>query len=407
LIHGVSMPKESPFPIARLKRGREESLLRRHPWVFSGALDSVSDEPTSGATVLVRSADGRPLGYGAWSPHSQIRVRMWTFGEAPAPDSALIRERVRHAAALRSILLDPAVTDAYRVVFSEADGLPGLIVDRYADWLVCQFLSAGVEHWRDVIIDALRAEYPGSKLYERSDDESRGKEGLEMRSGDLGDGIPGSRILVRENGMPLFVDVLGGHKTGLYLDQRDNRALLRHFAAGKDVLNCFSYTGGFAVAALHGGATSVLDCDASADALALAGENAAMCPNTSGSYSQEQGDVFTVLRSYRDARKSFDAIVLDPPKFAHSAAAVNKAARGYKDINLLAFKLLRPGGLLFTFSCSGHIVPPLFRKIVADAAVDAGVEAVVLREMTQSADHPAALAVPESLYLKGLLCRIV
>jgi 23S rRNA (cytosine1962-C5)-methyltransferase len=399
------MPAESPYAIVILKRGREESLLRRHPWVFSGAVASVAGEPGAGATVLVRSADGRPLGFGAWSPVSQIRVRMWSFGDGPAPDPGLIRDRLRNAAALRALVIDTSATDAYRVVFSEADGLPGLIVDRYADWLVCQFLSTGVELWREVIIDALRAEFPGCKLYERSDDESRGKEGMEARSGDLGDGIPERSIAVRENGLRLFVDVLAGHKTGLYLDQRDNRALLREFAAGRDVLNCFSYTGGFAVAALAGGASSVLDCEASADVLALARENTGLSQPCSGVYAQEQGDVFTLLRSFRDARRSYDIVVLDPPKFAQSAAAVNKAARGYKDINLLAFKLLRPGGLLFTFSCSGHIVPPLFRKIVADAAVDAGVDAVVLREMTQSADHPAALGVPESLYLKGLLCR--
>ncbi|MCZ7556262.1 MAG: class I SAM-dependent methyltransferase [Bacteroidia bacterium] len=399
------MSNKNSFPIVTLKRGREESLLRRHPWVFSGAVASVSGEVTAGATVLVRSAEGLQLGFGAWSPVSQIRIRMWGYGDSPAPDAALFRDRLRNAAALRSLVIDASVTDAYRVVFSEADGLPGLIVDRYADWLVCQFLSAGVEHWREAILDALREEFPGLRLYERSDEESRGKEGMEPRSGDLGDGQPDSAILIKENGMRLFVDVVTGHKTGLYLDQRDNRATLREFAAGKDVLNCFSYTGGFAVAALTGGAASVLDCDASADALALARENTAMCLHASAAYFQEQGDVFSVLRSFRDARKTYDIIVLDPPKFAHTAAAVNKAARGYKDINLLAFKLLRPGGLLFTFSCSGHIVPPLFRKIVADAAVDAGVDAVVLREMTQSGDHPAALSVPESLYLKGLLCK--
>lgn len=399
------MPTTERYPRIILKRGRDESLQRRHPWVFSGAVASIAGEPASGATVEVRSADGKVLGLGAWSPHSQIRVRMWTFGESPVFDASMLRTRIRDAAALRRTFISEDHTTAYRLVYSESDGIPGLIVDRYADWLVCQFLSAGAEYWRNDILKALREELPGLKLFERSDDETRGKEGLDPRSGDVGDGVPDTAVLVCENDMQLFVDLQHGHKTGLYLDQRDNRAMLREIAAGKDVLNCFSYTGGFAIAALAGGALSVVDCDSSADVLELAGRNVALMGETEGSYVQEQGDVFKILRTYRDARKSFDIIVLDPPKFASSAASVDKAARGYKDINLLAFKLLRPGGLLFTFSCSGHIVPALFRKIVADAAVDAGIDAVVLKEMTQSPDHPTALSVPESLYLKGLLCR--
>ncbi len=399
------MPTTDRYPRIILKRGRDESLQRRHPWVFSGAVASITGEPASGATVEVRSADGKVLGLGAWSPHSQIRVRMWTFGESPVFDASMLRTRIGDAAALRRTFINEAQTTAYRLVYSESDGIPGLIVDRYADWLVCQFLSAGAEYWRNDILKALRDELPGLKLFERSDDETRSKEGLDPRSGDVGDGVPDTVVLVLENDLQLYVDLQHGHKTGLYLDQRDNRAMLREIAAGKDFLNCFSYTGGFAVAALAGGAASVVDCDSSADVLELAGRNVALMGETGGNYAQEQGDVFKILRTYRDARKAFDVIVLDPPKFASSAASVDKAARGYKDINLLAFKLLRPGGLLFTFSCSGHIVQPLFRKIVADAAVDAGIDAVVLREMTQSPDHPTALSVPESLYLKGLLCR--
>ena len=394
------------YPRIILKRGREDSLRRRHPWVFSGAVQTAAGEPASGATVEVRSADGAVLGLGAWSPHSQNRVRMWSFGEGQDIDTAMFRERIRAAIALRRTSVIDQYTSAYRLVFSESDGLPGLIVDRYADWLVCQFLSAGTEFWRESILKELRDALPGLKLLERSDEDIRRKEGLESRSADLGDGLPEKEVLILENEIPLLVDLIHGHKTGLYLDQRDNRALLQEIAHGKDILNCFSYTGGFAAAALKGGAASVLDIESSTSALELARRNIAMQDEGRGAYFQEEGDVFKLLRSFRDARRNFDVIVLDPPKFATSGAAVDRAARGYKDINLLAFKLLRPGGLLLTFSCSGHIPPPLFRKIVADAAVDAGVDAVVLREMTQASDHPAALSVPESLYLKGLLCRI-
>ncbi len=391
---------------AILKKGREDSLLRRHPWVFSGAIDRVTETPEPGATVIVRASDGRFLGSGAWSPESQLRVRIWSFRQEESIDPDFFRQRIARAAELRDDFGFLPETNAYRLISSEADGLPGLVVDRYADHLVCQFHGAGVEFWRVHILNALRERFTACRVLDRSDGDVRKREGLPDVGMDVADGIPDAPVEVCEHGMPMLADIVHGHKTGMYLDQRENRALLGSLAEDADILNCFSYTGGFACAALHGGARSVLDCDLSGDALALAQRNVRMQSCDEERYKQQQGDVFLLLRSFRDAARSFDIIVLDPPKFAWSASTVTKAARGYKDINLLAFKLLRPGGMLLTFSCSGHITTPLFRKIVADAAVDARVDATVLRELTQAADHPIALHVPESLYLKGLLLRL-
>jgi 23S rRNA (cytosine1962-C5)-methyltransferase len=390
-----------------LKSGREESLLRHHPWVFSGAVARTdglpADEAASGCTVRIVSHDGRALGVAAWSPESQIRVRVWSFAADTAIDPAFFRARLRRAIAYRAALLASGVTDAVRLVGAEADGLPGVIVDRYADTLVCQFLSAGAERWRDVLLDLLAESLPGCTIHERSDGEARTREGLAPRCSVAPD-TP--LVEMHEHGIRYLVDIMSGHKTGFYLDQRDNRAIVRDCARGRSVLNCFSYTGGFGLAALAGAAAEVTNVDSSADALALAHRNAALNGMDDARFVTMEGDVFHLLRRFRDEGRSFDLIVLDPPKFAASASQVERAARGYKDINLLAFKLLRPDGLLSTFSCSGHMTAPLFQKIVADAALDAGREAVIERHLQQAADHPVALAVPESLYLKGLLCRV-
>jgi 23S rRNA (cytosine1962-C5)-methyltransferase len=345
--------------------------------------------------------DGRELGIGAWSPSSQIRVRLWSADPEESIDEAFFSHRVTAALSLRQRLFEGADTDAMRLVSSEADGLPGCIVDRYGDMLVCQFLSAGVEAHREIILGALREHFPGIAIYERSDGDARSKEGLVPRIGwTEGPQVP-LPVTMTEEGLRFRVDPVAGHKTGFYLDQRDNRVLLGQMAADADVLNCFSYTGGFGVHALAGGASRVTDVDVSADALRLAVENVAENGLDDGRYEQEAADVFTYLRLCRDSRRAFDIIVLDPPKFAASTSQVDKAARGYKDINLLAMKLLRPGGLLFTFSCSGHIPPPLFQKILADAAIDAGRDGSLLVPMMQAPDHPVALHIPESWYLKG------
>lgn len=394
------------LPEITLKSGRDESVLRRHPWIFSGAVQRVAGDPASGGTVLVRDAGGKPLGFAAWSPDSQIRARMWHFEPGLPVDEQFFRMRIDAALRLRAPLLADAGTDAMRLLASEADGVPGAIVDRYGDVLVFQFLSAGAELWRDTILRIFGERFPSAVLYERSDGDSREKEGLPVRIGFIGNQEPEFPCIACERGLRFAVRPDTGHKTGFYLDQRDNRVLLGEMVAGLDVLNCFSYTGGFAVHALAGGARSVTDVDVSADALALARRNVELNGFESSAYAQEEADVFHFLRRCRDEARSYDVIVLDPPKFAASKSQVDRAARGYKDINLLAMKLLRPGGLLFTFSCSGHMPLPLFQKIVADAAVDAHRDARVLRVMTQAADHPISLAIPESWYLKGLVCRI-
>jgi 23S rRNA (cytosine1962-C5)-methyltransferase len=396
-----------------LKPGREKSILRRHPWVFSGAIDRLEGGPVAlGHTVAVQSAEGQSLGWGAYSPHSQIAVRLWTFDAAVDLTPAFFVERLRAALAARAELHARPDLDAYRLVNAESDGLPGLVVDRYGQYLALQSLSAGVEYWKPHIVAALldvavESIGPVLGIYERSDADVRVKEGLEPIVGGLVGKPPPDQIAILENGCRFLVQPALGHKTGFYLDQRDNRALLAQFSAGAEVLNAFAYTGAFAVYALRGGATHVTNVDTSADALTLAKANLIANGLAVDSADQVTGDVFRVLRAYRDARRQFDMIILDPPKFADSRSQIESAARGYKDINLLAFKLLRPGGVLFTFSCSGLVSRDLFQKIVASAAIDAGRHVQALRWLSQSPDHPVALTFPEGEYLKGLVCRVV
>jgi 23S rRNA (cytosine1962-C5)-methyltransferase len=385
-----------------LKRGREKSVLQRHPWIFSGAIGRVDGNPSSGETVSICAADGKPLALAAWSPESQIAARIWSFNPSETIDADFFRAKLQNAFAARPRINSNAV----RLVASESDGLPGLIVDRYADWLVCQFLSAGSEHWKNTIVELLQELFPGLSIYERSDVSVREKEGLPLRCGVLAGSEPPDQVEITENGMRLLVDIKAGHKTGYYLDQRDSRLAVRDWAEGRDVLNCFSYTGGFGVSALLGGAKHVLQMDSSEPALDIAKKNADLNGLDPEKSEYICGDVFKELRRFRDSRRDFDLIILDPPKFVESRGQLEKGARGYKDINLLAFKLLRPGGLLFTFSCSGHMEMPLFQKIVADAALDAGRSAQILSVLHQAPDHPVALNFPEGAYLKGLLCRV-
>jgi 23S rRNA (cytosine1962-C5)-methyltransferase len=384
-----------------LKKSREKSVLQRHPWIFSGAIERVEGSPQSGETVTVCSFDRKPLALAAWSPESQIAARVWNFNPETIIDAAFFRTKLQNAISSRSNIN----SNALRLVAAESDGLPGLIIDRYADWIVCQFLSAGSEHWKDTVVEILQELFPGLSIYERSDVSVREKEGLPSRCGVLAGAEPPEHVEISENGMRLLVDIKGGHKTGYYLDQRDSRAAVRNWANGRDVLNCFSYTGGFGVAALLGGAKHVTQMDSSEPALEIARQNAELNGLDPEASEYLCGDVFKELRKYRDSRRSFDLIILDPPKFVESRSQLAGGARGYKDINLLAFKLLRPGGLLFTFSCSGLMEMPLFHKIVADAALDAGRNAQILAVLNQSPDHPIALSFPEGAYLKGLLCR--
>lgn len=386
-----------------LSPGREKSLLHRHPWVFSGAIASIKGDMTPGGTVDIMAEDGRFLGRAAASPASQIRARIWTFDANERIDANFFERRLAAAVALRDSLFT-AGNSAARLVHAESDGLPGLIVDRYDDTLVVQILSAGTEFWRETIFDALVRITGCSRVFERSDVEVRALEGLPPRSGPVRGQGP-TELTISEHGLKYVVDVAAGQKTGFYLDQRDNRRRIEEIAGGRDVLNCFSYTGGFSLSALRGGARSVLSVDSSGDAVRTAQRNAQLNGIDDGRGQWHEADVFKHLRLLRDQARQFDLIVLDPPKLAPTVQHVDRAARAYKDINLLALKLLRPGGLLATFSCSGGVGIELFQKIVAGAAVDARVDAQIIARLGPSADHPVLLSFPEGDYLKGLLIR--
>ncbi|HEX6363510.1 MAG TPA: class I SAM-dependent methyltransferase [Albitalea sp.] len=387
--------------VIKLRDGKERSLLRRHPWVFQGSI--ASGKADSGETVRVESAEGQFLGWAAYSPSSMIRVRAWSFDEGERIDTAFFQRRIAAALAVRARL--PVASDGVRLVHGEADGLPGLIVDRYGDILSAQFLSAGTERWKSTIADLLLAATGLARLYERSDSGVRQLEGLEPKTGWLrGDG--GTEVAIREHDWRLTLDVAEGHKTGFYLDQRDNRRLfadtVRHFGLQR-VLNCYCYTGGFSVAALAGGAAHVTSVDSSAPALARATAHVALNGFDASRHEARDADVNHALReALRDGRR-FDAIVLDPPKFAPTAAHAERAARAYKDINRLAFKLLEPGGVLFTFSCSGGIGAELFHKIVAGAGIDAGADGLIYARVGAAPDHPMTVTFPEGEYLKGLM----
>ncbi len=390
-----------------LREGKERSLWRRHPWVFQGSVAKGGGDP--GETVKVVAHDGQFLAWAAFSPSSQIRVRAWSFDEAERIDAAFFARRVKAAVAMRARLAIDA--NGVRLIHGEADGLPGLIVDRYDDVLSAQFLSAGVERWKDVIADALVAETGCPFIYERSDASVRGLEGLAVVTGWLRhpETADGSRrtteVTIHENGWRLTLDVAEGHKTGYYLDQRDNRGLFARLVrelGGQTVLNCYSYTGGFSVAALAGGAREVTSVDSSGPALARAQAHVALNGFDPAAHTALDADVNGTLRRFIQEGRTFDAIVLDPPKFAPTAAHAERAARAYKDINRLAFKLLNPGGLLLTFSCSGGISADLFHKIVAGAGMDAGGDGYLLGRLEATPDHPTTLTFPEGEYLKGL-----
>ena len=389
-----------------LTPGRDKSVLHRHPWIYSGAVGQVNGNPQAGDTVEVRNASGDWLGRAAYSPVSQIRARVWTWDSGEEIDEAYFRARIERAIELRRAVISPGETDSYRLIHGESDGLPGLVVDRYADWMVLQILSAGIETHRDLLVRLLADLTGVANIYERSDVDVRQLEGLPNRTGVLQGDPPPNPLWIHEHGLTFAVDLATGQKTGFYLDQRANRRRVGELAAGRSVLNCFSYSGGFSLYALQGGAASVLSVDASPEALELARRNLAANALAAESAEWLQGDVFHVLRDLRDRARKFDLIVLDPPKFAPTAAQAEKAARGYKDINLLAFKLLNPGGLLATFSCSGGISADLFQKIVAGAALDAGVNARIIDLLRQGPDHPVALNFPEGAYLKGIICQV-
>ncbi|WP_374339275.1 class I SAM-dependent rRNA methyltransferase [Leeia sp.] len=386
-----------------LKPGREKSLRQRHPWVFSGAVAQQPEGLEAGQTVAVRAHDHTFLGWAAFSPASQIRARVWTAQERDTVDRAFFQRRLSAAIAARQPL--HAVTNAMRLVHAESDGLPGVIVDRFGDWLVVQLLSAGAAAWRDVLVDELVALTGIQQVYERSDVEVRALEGLQQVSGPLRGNAPDAPVMIEEHGLRYQVDIVSGQKTGFYLDQRLNRQRVAALAQGADVLNCFCFSGGFSLAALQAGASSVLSVDSSAEALALARQHQLLNGMEAARAEWVEADVFQYLRRLRDQNRQFDLIVLDPPKFAPTAAHVAKATRAYKDINLWALKLLKPGGHLATFTCSGGMGVELFQKVVAGAALDAGVSAQAIGRLHADLDHPSALSFPEGDYLNGLLLR--
>lgn len=390
-----------------LAPGKEKSLFRRHPWIFAGSVDQIEGRARPGDTVDILASDGRTLARGSYSPESQIRVRVWSFDPQETIDDAFFKRRVQQAFDRRMQLPELAQQQGLRVLHGESDGLPGVIADKYRDTIVLQVTSAGAEKWREAIARALIKATGATRVYERSDSDVRKLEGLTPRSGWLIGEDDAAELAIEEYGITLGVDIIGGHKTGFYLDQRENRRLTRDLARGRRVLNCFCYTGGFSLQALAGGATEVISIDSSGPALATAASNLARNPQLpAGRAHWQEANVFDALREFKTAGEKFDLIILDPPKFAPSAAHAERAARAYKDINLLGFKLLNPGGILMTYSCSGGIGHELFQKIVASSASDAGVTASIIHRLSAAADHPIGLAFPEGEYLKGLSCQV-
>ncbi|EJU9786150.1 TPA: class I SAM-dependent methyltransferase [Vibrio vulnificus] len=391
-----------------LVKGREKSVVRRHPWIFSRGIDRVEGNPQLGETVDVYGHDGKWLAKAAYSPESQIRARVWSF-EKQDVNRAFFVKRIQDAQLLREDVIERDGLTGYRLIAAESDGMPGVTIDRYQNFFVCQLLSAGAEHQKQNIVDALIEVFPDCNVYERSDVSVRKKEGLQETTGVLHGEMPPKSVVIEENGVKISVDIVGGHKTGFYLDQRDSRQQAMKYVKDKEVLNCFSYTGGFGLYALKGGAKRVINADVSQPALDTAKFNAEL---NEFDISKKRAvflnaDVFKLLREYRDQGTKFDVVIMDPPKFAESKAQLNGACRGYKDINMLAFEILKSGGTLLTYSCSGLMDLALFQKIIADAAVDAGRTVKFVERFEQAADHPVDTAYPEGFYLKGFACKVI
>ncbi len=390
-----------------LAKGREKSLLRRHPWVFSGAVTRVEGKALSGDTIDIVDSQGKWLARGAYSPDSQIRVRVWTFRQDEDIDIEFFVRRLQQAQSWRDWIAKRDGLDSYRLIAGESDGLPGITIDRFQNFLVLQLLSAGAEYQRAPLLAALQKCYPECAIWDRSDVAVRKKEGLELTQGHVLGEEPPALLPIQEHGMSLLVDIKEGHKTGFYLDQRDSRLAARNYAAGRKVLNCFSYTGAFAVSALMGGCEKVINVDTSQSALDIARQNVELNNLDLSKAEFVREDVFQLLRKYRAEGEQFDMIVMDPPKFVENKNQLASACRGYKDINMLALQLLRPGGILLSFSCSGLLPTDLFQKILADAALDAHREIQFVEQFRQAADHPVIGSYPEGLYLKGFACVVM
>lgn len=398
---------KSEVPVVVLNAGKEKSASRNHPWIFSGAIHHVVGEPKAGDTVEVRSAHGEFLGLAAYSSESQIRCRLWTFQERTPIDrnffSKIIDRAINNRLCRGFDVNDPK--SAFRLINAENDGIPGCIVDKYADILSIEILSVGAERFRQTLYELLVEKIHPRGILERCDSDVRVKEGLPLRKQAVYGDVPKIPVEMIENGIKFDVDVWNGHKTGYYLDQRDARFNVGKYAKAKHVLNCFSYTGGFGLFALQNGAKLVTEVDVSKDALAIADSLIQKNGFDKANVELVEADVFAYLRKCRDSRKTFDLIILDPPKFIESKSHLEKGARGYKDINLLALKLLAPHGMLATFSCSGLMEMNLFQKIVADAALDAHRNVQIIERFGQPSDHPVKTSFPEGQYLKGLLLQ--
>ena len=391
-----------------LAKGRDKSLRRKHPWIFSRGIEKVAGEPQSGETVDVLAHNGQWLAKAAYSPSSQIRARVWSFNKEEINKDFFVH-RIQQAQLLREDIIQRDGLTGYRLIAAESDGLPGITIDKYQNFLVCQLLSAGAEFKKSELIEALIECFPECNIYERSDVSVRKKEGLQETMGVLHGDEPPKSVVIEENGVKISVDIKGGHKTGFYLDQRDSRQQSMKYVKDKEVLNCFSYTGGFGLYALKGGAKRVINADVSQPALDTARHNSEI---NGFDISKKRAvflnaDVFKLLREYRDQGTKFDVVIMDPPKFAESKAQLNGACRGYKDINMLAMQILKPGGTLLTYSCSGLMEQNLFQKILSDAALDAGRTVKFVERFEQAADHPVDTAYPEGFYLKGFACRVL
>jgi len=396
-----------PTGAVRLVKGREKPVKNRHPWLFSGAISGIEGQPGDGDIVDVMDQQGQFLARGYYNSHSQIAVRLLTWNPDEEINADFFQEAIAHSVARRQALAADARTDAYRLVHAESDLLPGLIVDRYSGYLVTQFLTLGIDRWKREIVACLADMLFSEGIYERSDVDLREKEGLPPVVGALWGGTPPDRVEIRENGHRFAVDIKAGQKTGFYLDQRDNRVRVAAYCGNREVLNAFSYTGAFAVYAAAGGAKRIVNVDSSAEALEIARDNMALNGLADRDSEYVIGDVFAILRRYRERGQRFDLIILDPPKFAYTRSQVEAACRGYKDINWLAMQLLRPNGILCTFSCSGLVSADLFQKVIFGASVDAGRDVQILEKLSQATDHPVLLSFPEGEYLKGLICRVL
>ncbi len=391
-----------------LVKGREKSLRRKHPWIFSRGISKVEGSPELGETVDVFTHDGKWLAKAAYSPNSQIRARVWSFDKCDI-DEAFFIKRIQNAQLLREELIQRDGLTGYRLIAAESDGLPGITIDKYQDYLVCQLLSAGAEFHKATLVKALVHCFPECHVYERSDVAVRKKEGLKETVGVLHGDTPPESVVIEENGVKISVDIVNGHKTGFYMDQRDSRQQAMKYVEDKEVLNCFSYTGGFGLYALKGNAKRVINADVSQPALDTAKYNAEL---NEFDISKKRAvflnaDVFKLLREYRDQGTKFDVVIMDPPKFVSSKNNLTSGANGYKDINMLAMQILKPGGTLLTYSCSGLMSADLFQKVIADAALDANRSVKFVERFEQAADHLTDSAYPEGFYLKGFACKVL